>query len=158
MCIRRVQRWKLADDRSEPRESRDTESHAAAGHQVRFGHRARDEDDATPSGTSKEWPRSAKSIREGRHTTSTPTGSDREQRLKEGLEGISGIKDSRLPTLAPRKEVSPGQSSSRRVCPSPMESSDEEDDSYLGAARGRRAEVRSSSPKPWKTDEWRGWN
>ncbi len=28
---------------------------------------------------------------EGRHATSTPTGLDREQRLKEGLEEVSGI-------------------------------------------------------------------
>jgi hypothetical protein len=152
------QRGRTADDRSKPREPRDTESRAAAGQQVRFGHRSRDEDDATPSGASEERPRSARSVRDGRHTNSTPTGSDREQRLKEGFEGISGIKDSRLPTLAPRKEVSPGRLSSRRVCPSPTESSDDEDDSYLNVKRGRRAEGRSSSPKPQKSDEWRGWN
>jgi hypothetical protein len=103
-------------------------------------------------------PRSSQSTREGRHTTSTPTGSDREQRLKEGLEEVSGIRGARLPTPAPRREVSPGRSSSRRMCPSPTESSSNKNDSYSNTAQGRRAEGRSSSPKPRKSDEWRGWN
>ncbi len=46
--------------------------------------------------------------------------------------------------------------------PSPTESSDDEYDSYTKADRGRRAEgrstCRSTSPKPRKSDEWRGWN
>jgi hypothetical protein len=42
--------------------------------------------------------------------------------------------------------------------PSPTESSDEEYDSYTKAGQGRRAEGRSTSPKPRKSDEWRGWN
>jgi hypothetical protein len=40
--------------------------------------------------------------------------------------------------------------------PSPTESSDDEYDSYSKVDRGRRAEGRSSSPKPRKSDEWRG--
>jgi hypothetical protein len=40
--------------------------------------------------------------------------------------------------------------------PSPTESSEDEDDSYLNMARGRMAEGRSSSPRPRKSDEWRG--
>jgi hypothetical protein len=103
-------------------------------------------------------PRSSRSTREGRHATSTPTGSDKEQKLKEGLEEVSGIRGTRLPTPAPRREVSPGRSSSRRMYPSAMESSDDEYDSYTKAGRGRRAEGSSSSPKPRKSDEWRGWN
>jgi hypothetical protein len=82
----------------------------------------------------------------------------REQRLKEGLEEVSGIRGARLPTPAPRREVSPGRSSSRRMYHSPTESSDEEYDSYAKAGRGRRAEGRSSSPRPRKSDEWRGWD
>jgi hypothetical protein len=44
------------------------------------------------------------------------------------------------------------------MCPSPTESPDDNYDSYTKAGRGRRAEGRSSSPKPRKSDEWGGWN
>ncbi len=78
------------------------------------------------------------------HTHGLRQGAEVEGRIQRGL---SGIRNSRLPTPAPR-----------RMCPSPTESSDDEYDSYLNAARGRRAEGRSSSPRPRKSDEWRGWN
>jgi hypothetical protein len=42
--------------------------------------------------------------------------------------------------------------------PEPYRILGDEDDSYLNTARGRRAEGRSSSPRPRKSDEWRGWN
>jgi hypothetical protein len=42
--------------------------------------------------------------------------------------------------------------------PSPTESSNDEYDSYTKVGRGRRAEGRSTSPKPRKSDEWHGWN
>ncbi len=53
-------------------------------------------------------PRSSKSIREGRHATSIPTGSDREQRLKEGPEEISGIRARTCPPLHREEKCLPG--------------------------------------------------
>jgi hypothetical protein len=126
--------------------------------QVRFGGEARREGGVAPTGVGGERSRSARSTGEVGHTTSTPTGSDKEQRLKEGFEGISTIKEARPHTSAPRREASPGQASTRRACQSPTESSDDEDDSYLGATRGRKAEGQSSSPKPRRSFEWRGWD
>ena len=95
------QRGKAVEDRSEPWEPREAGLHAAAGQQVRFGHQPQDRGGAAPGEAEEERPRSSRSTREGRHTTSTPTGSDRELRLKEGFEEVSGIKNSRLPTPAP---------------------------------------------------------
>jgi hypothetical protein len=95
------QRGKAVEDRSEPWEPREGGLHAAAGQQVRFGHQPQDRGGAAPGEAEEERPRSSRSTREGRHTTSTPTGSDRELRLKEGFEEVSGIKNSRLPTPAP---------------------------------------------------------
>jgi hypothetical protein len=41
------------------------------------------------------------------------------------------------------------------MCPCPTESFDDEYDSYSKMGRGRRAEGRSSSPRPRRSDEWR---
>jgi hypothetical protein len=151
-------RGKTLDARPEPREEEETDPPTTGSQQVHFDS-SRSERSGVDAGEPEEdRPRSSRSTREGRHTTSTPTGSDREQRLKEGLEEVSGIRGTRLPTPAPRKEVSPGRSSSRRMYPSPKESSHDEYDSYTKAGRGRRTEGRSTSPKPRKSDEWRGWN
>jgi hypothetical protein len=92
-------------------------------------------------------PGSARSSREGRHTTSTPTGLDREQKLKDGFEGISTIKEARPHASVMKLEVSSGQGSTRRMCQSLTESSDDEDDGYLAITRRKRAEGRSTSPK-----------
>jgi hypothetical protein len=146
------------DTRSEPQEPEEADLPASSGQQVRFGSSRSGRSGADAGEPEEDRPRSFRSAREGRHTTSTPTSSNREQRLKEGLEEVSGIRGTRLPTPAPRREVSPGRSSSQRMYPSPTESSDDEYDSYTNAARGRRAEGRSSSPKPRKSDDWRGWN
>jgi hypothetical protein len=151
-------RGKTLDARLEPREQEEPNFPAAGCQQVRFGGSHSGGNGADPGEPEESRPRSSRSTREGRHTTSKPTGSDREQRLREGLEEVSGIRGTRLPTPAPRKEVSPGRSSSRRMYPSPTESFDDEYDSYAKAGRGRRAEGRSTSPKPRKSDEWRGWN
>jgi hypothetical protein len=151
-------RGKVLDARSEPREQGEANPPTSSGRQVHFGSSRSERNGADVGELEEDRPRSSRSTREGRHTTSTPMGSDREQRLKEGLEEVLGIRGARLPTPAPQREVSPGWSSSWRMCPSPMESSDDENDSYSNAARGRRAEGRSSSPKPRRLDEWRGWN
>ncbi len=151
-------RGKTLDARSEPREQGEADPPTAGGQQVRFGSLRSERSGVDAEEPEEDRPRSSRSTREGRHATSTPTSSDKEQRLKEGLEEVSGIRGARLPTPAPRREVSPGRSSSRRMCPSPTESSDDEYDSYTKLGRGRRAEGRLSSPKPRKSDEWQGWN
>jgi hypothetical protein len=151
-------RGKTLDARSELREQEEPDPPAAGCQQVRFGSSHSGRNGADPEEPEEGRPRSSRSTQEGRHTTSTPTGSDRVQRLKKGLEEVSGIRGTRLPTPAPRREVSPGRSNSRRMYPSPTESSDDEYDSYTKAGRGSRAEGRSTSPKPRKSDEWRGWN
>jgi hypothetical protein len=149
---------KAPDVRMEPRDQGEAEPPTPGTQLVRFGSLRSERNEAGTGEPEEDRPRSSRSTREGKHTTSTPTGSDREQRLKEGLEEVSGIRGARLPTPAPRREVSPGRSSSRKMYPSPTDSSDDEYDSYTKAGRGRRAEGRSSSPKPRKSDEWRGWN
>ncbi len=107
------------DARSEPREQGEAEAPTTSSQQVRLGSSRSERNSADPGEPEKDRPRSSRSTREGRHATSTPTGSDREQRLREGLEEVSGIRGTRLPTPAPRREVSPGRSSSRTMCPSP---------------------------------------
>ncbi len=84
-------RGKTLDARPEPREQEEPDFPAAGCQQVRFGS-SHSGGNGVDSGEPEEGrPRSSQSSREGRHTTSTPTGSDREQRLKEGLEEVSGI-------------------------------------------------------------------
>jgi hypothetical protein len=140
----------------EPRGRGEAYNPAASAQLVRFGSLRSEWNEAGAGEPEEDRPWSSRSTREGRHTTSTPTGSDRDQRLKEGLEEVSGIQSAHLPTPAPQREVSPGRSSSRRMCPSPTESSDDEYDGYSKMGRGRRAEGRSSSPRPRRSDEWRG--
>ncbi len=114
------------DARLEPRDPEEAEPPTSGGQQVRFGS-SRSERNGVDAGEPEEdRPRSSRSTREGRHATSTPTGSDREERLREGLEEVSGIRGAHLPTPAPLREVSPGRSSSQRMYPSPTESSDDE--------------------------------
>ena len=144
---------KAPDTRVEPRSRREADNPAEKALLVRFGSLRLERNDAGAGEPEEDRPRSSKGIREGRHATSTPTGSDREQRLKEGPEEISGIRSVHLPPPAPRREVSPGRSSSRRMYPSPTESSEDEYDSYSKRDRGRKAEGRSSSPRPRRSDE-----
>jgi hypothetical protein len=144
---------KAPDTRMEPRSRREADNPAEKALPVRFENLRLERNDAGAGGPEEDKPRSSKGIQEGRHATSTPTGSDREQRLKEGPEEISGIRGAHLPPPAPRREVSPGRSSSRRMYPSPTESSEDEYDSYSKRDRGRKAEGRSSSPRPRRLDE-----
>ncbi len=57
------------------------------------------------------------------------------------------------PPPVPRREVSPGRPSARRMYPSPTESLEDEYDSYLRRSRGRKTEGRSCSPRPRRPDE-----
>jgi hypothetical protein len=147
---------KAPDTRVEPRSRREADNPAEKALPVRFESLRLERNDAGTGEPEEDRPRSSKGTREGRHATSTPTGSDREQRLKEGPEEISGIRGVHLPPPAPRREVSPGRSSSRRMYPSPTESSEDEYDSYSRKDRGRKAEGRSSSPRPRRSDERHG--
>ncbi len=99
----------------EPRSRRETDNPAEKTLPVRFENLRLERNDAGAGGPEEDRSRSSKGIREGRHATSTPTGSDREQRLKEGPEEICGIRGAHLPPPAPRREVSPGRSSSRKM-------------------------------------------
>ncbi len=99
---------KAPDNRMEPRSRREADNPAANALLVRFGSLRLERNDAGAGEPEEDRPRSSKGTREGRHTTSTPAGSDREQRLKEGLEEVSGIRGAHLPPPTPRREVSPG--------------------------------------------------
>ena len=147
---------KAPDTRVEPRSRRETDNPDEKALPVCFESLQLERNDTGTGEAEEDRPRSSKGIREGRHATSTPKGSDREQRLKEGPEEISGIRGVHLPPPAPRREVSPGWSSSRRMYPSPMESSEDEYDSYSKRDRGRKAEGRSNSPRPRRSDERHG--
>ncbi len=77
-------RGKTLDARLEPREQEEPDFPAAGCQQVRFGSSHSGGNGADPGEPEEGRPRSSRSAWEGRHTTSTPTGSDREQRLKKG--------------------------------------------------------------------------
>jgi hypothetical protein len=84
-------REKASDARAEPRSRGEVGNPAEKALPVRFESLRLGRNDAGAGGPEEDRPRSSKGIQEGRHATSTPTGSDREQRLKEGPEEISGI-------------------------------------------------------------------
>jgi hypothetical protein len=77
---------KVPDARVEPRGRGEAENPTPSTQLVRFGSPRSERSDAGAGEPEEDRPRSSRSAREGRHATSTPTGSDREQRLKEGLE------------------------------------------------------------------------
>jgi hypothetical protein len=85
----------------------------------------------------------------------TPRGIRQRAEAEGGAGGDLSIRGVHLPPPAPRREVSPGRSSSRRMYPSPSE---DEYNSYLKRDRGRKAEGRSSSPRPRRPDERHGWD
>ena len=111
---------------------------------VRFESLRLERNGASAGGPEEERSRSSRGVQEERLATSTPVGSDREQRRKRSPEGISGIRDVQPPLPAPRREVSPGRPSARRMYPSPAESSEDEYDSYprkVGGGRWREDPV-----------------
>jgi hypothetical protein len=144
---------KEPDTRAEPRSLREVGDPAEKVLPVRFESLRLGRNDAGAGELEEDRPKPSRDVQEERHTTSTPTGSDREQRRKESPEEISGIRGVHLPPPAPRREVSPGRPSSRRMYPSPTESSEDEYDSYPRRSRGRKAEGRSCSPRPRRSDE-----
>ncbi len=143
---------KVPDTRAELWSRRDNDNPANKALPVRFQSLRLERNDAGAGEPEEDRPRPSRGVLEGRHATSTPAGSDREQRLREGPEEISDIRGVHLSPPAPRREVSPGRPSSRRMYPSPTESSEDEYDSYPRRSRGRKAEGRSSSPRPRRSD------
>jgi hypothetical protein len=92
---------KVPEARVEPRGRGEAENPTPGTQLVRFGSLRLERNDVGAGEPEEDRPQSSRSAREGRHATSTPTGSDKEQRLKEGLEEVSGIPGARLPTPAP---------------------------------------------------------
>jgi hypothetical protein len=92
-------REKAPDTRVEPRGRGEASNPAEKALPVRFESLRLGRNDAGAGEPEDGRPRSSKGIQEGRHATSTPTGSDREQRLKEGPEEISGIRGCTCPLL-----------------------------------------------------------
>jgi hypothetical protein len=146
-------REKAPETRPELRSRRDDGEPAEKALPVRFEGLQLERNSTGAGGLEEERSRSSRGVQEERPATSTPVGSDREQRRKRSPEGISGIRDAHLPPPAPRRETSPGRPSARRMYPSPTESSEDEYDSYPRRSRGRKMEGRSYSPRPRKLDE-----
>jgi hypothetical protein len=144
---------KVPETRAEFRSRRDEGEPLEKALPVRFENLRLEGNGASAGGPEEERSRSSRGVQEERPATSTPVGSDREQRRKRSPEGVSGIRDSHLPPPAPRREASPGRSSARRMYPSPTESSEDEYDSYPRRSRGRKMEGRSCSPRSRKLDE-----
>ncbi len=84
-------REKAPDTRMEPRSRGEVGSSAEKALPVRFESLRLGRNDAGSEEPEEDRPRSSKGSQGGRHTTSTPAGSDRELRPKEGPEEISGI-------------------------------------------------------------------
>jgi len=139
-------REKVPETREEFRNRRGNEEPAEKALPICFESLRLERNSAGAGEPQEDGPRPSRGVREGRHTMSTPAGSDREQRRKGSPEEISGIRGVHLPPPAPRKEMSPGRPSARRMYPSPTEASEDEYDSFPRRSRGRRAEGRSCSP------------
>ena len=77
-----------------------------ANQQVRFRSESKGEGKAAPADMPEDKLRVSRTSREGRHTTSTPTSSDRDQRLKEEFEGVSTIKEIKPLPEIPGREAS----------------------------------------------------
>jgi hypothetical protein len=101
---------KAPDTRMEPQSRREADNPAEKAMLVRFGSLRLERNDAGAGEPEEDRPRSSKGTREGRHATSTPTGSDREQRLKGGTGG-----DLRYPGRAPAPSLTTKRGVSRTI-------------------------------------------
>ncbi len=146
-------REKAPETRAELQSRRDKGDPAEKALPVRFESLRLERNSMGGGGPEEDTPRPSRGVQEERHTTSTPAGSDREQRRKGSPEEISGIRGAHLPPPARRREMSPSRPSARRMYPSPTESSEDEYDSYSRRSRGRKTEGRSCSPWPRRPDE-----
>jgi hypothetical protein len=127
---------KIPETRAEFRNRRDEGEPLDKALPVRFESLRLEGNGASAGGPEEERSRSSRGVQEERPATSTPVGSDREQRRTRSPEGISGIRGSHLPPPAPRRKASPGRSSARRMYSGPTESSEDEYDSYTRRSRG----------------------
>jgi hypothetical protein len=93
---------RLPETRAEFRNRRDNDDPAEKALPVRFESLRLEKNNAGVGEPEEDRPRPSRGVQEGRHATSTPAGSDREQRLREGPEEISGIRGAHLPPPAPR--------------------------------------------------------
>ncbi len=73
---------KMPDTRAELRSRRDNDDPAEKALPVRFESLRLERNSAGTGGPEEDRPRPSRGVQEGRHTTSTPAGSDREQRRK----------------------------------------------------------------------------
>ncbi len=88
---------KAPEIRSEFRSRRDDGEPVKKALPVRFEGLRLEKNSAGAGGPEEERSRSSRGVQEERPATSTPVGSDREQRRKRSPEGISGIRDAHLP-------------------------------------------------------------
>ncbi len=110
-------REKVPETRAELRNRRDNDDPAEKALPVRFEILRLERNSVGAGELEEDRPRPSRGVQEERHTTSTPAGSDREQRRKGSPEEISGIRGVHLPLPAPRREISLGRPSSRRMYP-----------------------------------------
>ena len=90
---------KVPETRAEVRSRRDDGGPMEKALPVRFESLRLERNSAGAGGPEEERSRSSRGVQEERPATSTPVGSDREQRRKRSPEGISGIRDAHLPPL-----------------------------------------------------------
>jgi hypothetical protein len=88
---------KIPETRAEFRNRRDEGEPLEKALPVRFESLRLERDSASAGGPEEEGSRSSRGVQEERPATSTPVGSDREQRRKRSPEGISGIRDAHPP-------------------------------------------------------------
>jgi hypothetical protein len=88
---------RIPETRAEFRNRRDEGDPLEKALPVRFESLQLERNVASAGGPEEERSRSSRGVQEERPATSTPVGSDREQRRKRSPEGISGIRDSHLP-------------------------------------------------------------
>ncbi len=100
-------RERIPETREEFRSPRDEGESLDRALPVRFESLRLERNGAGGEGPGEERSRSSRDVQEERPATSTPVGSDREQRRKRSPEGISGIRDVHQPPLASRREASP---------------------------------------------------
>jgi hypothetical protein len=90
---------KIPETRAEFRNRQDEGEALEKALPVRFESLRLEENGASAGGPGEERSRSSRGVQEERPATSTPVGSDREQRRKGSPEGISGIRDAPPPLI-----------------------------------------------------------
>jgi hypothetical protein len=128
------------------------ESHGTANQQVHFESEPRGERKIVSVDMHEDGSRVSRFARESKHTTSAPTSSGQDQRLREEFEGVSTIKEIRPVSGAPRRQLSLGQRAVRIVYRNHPDSSEDEGESHLAVLRPRRGEDQSASSELRRMD------